>query len=159
MGNQYLNLAKNTSLGIAVAFPEIVAVGQTLYNQEGQTLPVFIVWMIFYSTVSLTISSIINFYNRNWMRENLFSSIPSSILTVATSFFVLGFFRGLFGFAMASDKDWLSVLNNMQLYMVQAYPEEDFIRVWISVGLALVFAGISIGLWKSTEESSLIYES
>ena len=28
---------------------------------------------------------------------------------------------------MASDKDWLSVLNNMQLYMVQAYPEEDFI--------------------------------
>ncbi len=90
-----------------------------------------------------------------WMRENLFSSIPSSILTVATSFFVLGFFRGLFGFAMASDKDWLSVLNNMQLYMVQAYPEEDFIRVWISVGLALVFAGISIGLWKSTEESSL----
>ena len=61
-----------------------------------------------------------------WMRENLFSSIPSSILTVATSFFVLGFFRGLFGFAMASDKDWLSVLNNMQLYMVQAYPEEDF---------------------------------
>ena len=43
----------------------------------------------------------------------------------------------------------------MQLYMVQAYPEEDFIRVWISVGLALVFAGISIGLWKSTEESSL----
>ena len=64
MGNQYLNLAKNTSLGIAVAFPEIVAVGQTLYNQEGQTLPVFIVWMIFYSTVSLTISSIINFYNR-----------------------------------------------------------------------------------------------
>ena len=90
-----------------------------------------------------------------WMRENLFSSIPSSILTVATSFFVLGFFRGLFGFAMASDKDWLSVLNNMQLYMVQAYPEEDFIRVWISVGLALVFAGMSIGLWKSTEESSL----
>ena len=64
MGNEYLNLAKNTSLGIAVAFPEIVAVGQTLYNQEGQTLPVFIVWMIFYSTVSLTISSIINFYNR-----------------------------------------------------------------------------------------------
>lgn len=64
MGNQYLNLAKNTSLGIAVAYPEIVAVGQTLYNQEGQTIAVFIIWMAFYSTVSLTLSSIVNFYNR-----------------------------------------------------------------------------------------------
>jgi len=64
MGNQYLNLAKNTSLGIAVAYPDIVAVGQTLYNQEGQTLPVFLIWMAFYSTVSLTISTIINYYNR-----------------------------------------------------------------------------------------------
>ena len=64
MGNQYLNLAKNTSLGIAVGFPEVVAVGQTLYNQEGQTLPVFLIWMIFFSTVSLTLSTIVNYYNR-----------------------------------------------------------------------------------------------
>lgn len=64
MGNQYLNLAKNTSLGIAVAYPEIVAVGQTLYNQEGQTIAVFIIWMAFYSTISLTLSSIVNYYNR-----------------------------------------------------------------------------------------------
>jgi len=64
MGNQYLNLAKNTSLGIAVAFPEIVSVGQTLYNQEGQTIAVFLIWMAFYSFVSLTLSSIVNFYNK-----------------------------------------------------------------------------------------------
>ena len=38
-----------------------------------------------------------------WMRENLFSSIPSSILTVVTSFFVLGFFRGLFGEDFAGE--------------------------------------------------------
>ena len=66
MGNQYLNLAKNTSLGIAVAYPEIVAVGQTLYNQEGQTMPVFVIWMGFYSFVSLSISGIINYYNRRF---------------------------------------------------------------------------------------------
>ena len=64
MGNQYLNLAKNTSLGIAVAFPEIVAVGQTIYNQEGQTVAVFLIWMAFYSTISIILSSIINYYNR-----------------------------------------------------------------------------------------------
>jgi general L-amino acid transport system permease protein len=64
MGNQYLNLAKNTSLGIAVAYPEVVAVGQTLYNQTGATIPVVILWMLFYVSVSLFISSIVNWYNR-----------------------------------------------------------------------------------------------
>jgi ABC-type amino acid transport system permease subunit len=64
LGNQYLNLAKNTSLGIAVAYPEIVQVGQTLYNQTGQSLPVVLVWMAFFLTVSLTISAVVNYFNR-----------------------------------------------------------------------------------------------
>ncbi len=64
LGNQYLNLAKNTSLGIAVSYPEIVLVGQTLYNQTGQTLPVVLFWMVFYLSVSLILSSIVNYYNR-----------------------------------------------------------------------------------------------
>jgi general L-amino acid transport system permease protein len=64
MGNQYLNLAKNTSLGIAVGYPELVAVGQTVYNQTGQTVPVVLLWMVFYLSVSLFISLIINYYNR-----------------------------------------------------------------------------------------------
>ena len=64
MGNQYLNLAKNTSLGIAVAYPEVVAVGQTIYNQTGATIPVVILWMLFYVSMSLLISAIVNWYNR-----------------------------------------------------------------------------------------------
>ena len=64
LGSQYLNLAKNTSLGIAVAYADIVQVGQTIYNQEGQTLAVFIIWMAFYSAVSLILSGIVNYYNR-----------------------------------------------------------------------------------------------
>ena len=64
LGSQYLNLAKNTSLGIAVAYADIVQVGQTLYNQRGQTLAVFIIWMGFYSIVSLVLSGIVNYYNR-----------------------------------------------------------------------------------------------
>ena len=64
LGNQYLNLAKNTSLGLAVSYPEIVFVGQTLYNQTGQTLPIVLFWMGFYLTVSLVLSSIVNYYNR-----------------------------------------------------------------------------------------------
>ena len=64
IGNQYLNLAKNTSLGIAVAYAEVVAVGQTLFNQTGQALQVFVLWMAFYLTVSLVLSSVVNYYNR-----------------------------------------------------------------------------------------------
>ena len=89
------------------------------------------------------------------VQESLFSSVGSSVLTIVTSYLVLNFFRGMFGFVMSSDKDWLAVLNNMQLYMVQAYPESDFIRVWISVGLTFVFSGLSIGLWSSEDRSNV----
>ena len=89
------------------------------------------------------------------LRENLFSSPTSTLLTFVTSYLMINFFRGMFGFATAPDKDWLSVLNNMQLYMVQAYPESDFIRIWISVGLGFIFTGISVGLWDSEEKTSL----
>lgn len=64
MGNQYLNLAKNTSLGIAIAYPEVVTVGQTLYNQTGQAIQVSLLWMAFYLVVSLILSAIVNHYNR-----------------------------------------------------------------------------------------------
>lgn len=64
IGNQYLNLAKNTSLGIAVAYPEIVAVGQTLANQTGQAMQTFLIWIVFYLLVSLVLSGIVNRYNR-----------------------------------------------------------------------------------------------
>ena len=64
LGSQYLNLAKNTSLGIAVAYADIVQVGQTIFNQKGQALPVFILWMGFYAFVSLILSGVVNYYNR-----------------------------------------------------------------------------------------------
>ncbi len=65
IGNQYLNLFKNTSLGIAVAYPDIVQVGQTLYNQTGQTFPIVIGWMGFFLLGSLILSYIVNYFNRS----------------------------------------------------------------------------------------------
>ncbi|MEZ5175303.1 MAG: ABC transporter permease subunit [Acidimicrobiia bacterium] len=64
LGNQYLNLFKNTSLGTAVGFAEIVGVGFTLLNKNGQTLPIVLVWMAFFLSGSLIISAIVNYYNR-----------------------------------------------------------------------------------------------
>ena len=64
LGNQYLNLSKNTSLGIAVAFPEMVQVGQTMFNQTGDTIQVILIWMAFYLSISLLLSVLVNYYNR-----------------------------------------------------------------------------------------------
>lgn len=63
LGNQYLNLTKNTSLAIAVGSSDLVQVGQTIYNQSGKSLEVFAIWMGFYLACSLTISAVVNFFN------------------------------------------------------------------------------------------------
>jgi general L-amino acid transport system permease protein len=63
LGNQYLNITKNTSLGIAVGFSEIVQVGQTIYNKNNQTLAVFSIYMVFFLACSLTISAVVNYIN------------------------------------------------------------------------------------------------
>ena len=63
LGNQYLNLTKNTSLAIAVGYSDVVNVGETLYNQTGRSLEVVSLWMLFYLACSLTISVVVNFFN------------------------------------------------------------------------------------------------
>jgi general L-amino acid transport system permease protein len=64
LGNQYVNLTKNTSLAIAVGYSDVVQVGQTLYNKNNQTLAMFGVWMGFFLACSLTTSFIVNIINR-----------------------------------------------------------------------------------------------
>ena len=64
LGNQYLNLTKNTSLAIAVGYSDVVQVGQSLYNKNNQTLAVFGIWMIFFLACSLTTSFVVNIINR-----------------------------------------------------------------------------------------------
>ncbi|NNF52871.1 MAG: ABC transporter permease subunit [Acidimicrobiales bacterium] len=63
LGNQYLNLTKNTSLAIAVGMTDIVQVGQSVFNKNNQFLAVFIIWGAFYLICSLTISVIVNYIN------------------------------------------------------------------------------------------------
>lgn len=64
MTSQYLNLTKNSSLGVAVAFPELVNVGNTVMNQSGLAVQVVIIFMSSYLVLSLTISAFLNWYNK-----------------------------------------------------------------------------------------------
>jgi len=62
--SQYLNLAKNSSLAIAIGYPDLFKVGQTMANQTGQPVPVIIMVMSTYLAISLVTSLLMNLYNR-----------------------------------------------------------------------------------------------
>ncbi|MDZ5696857.1 amino acid ABC transporter permease [Chelativorans sp. M5D2P16] len=61
--SQYLNLTKNTSLGLAVGYPELVAVGSTVLNQTGQSVEVVAIWMVVYLGLSVGVASFMNWFN------------------------------------------------------------------------------------------------
>jgi general L-amino acid transport system permease protein len=63
LGNQYLNLAKNSSLGIAIGFFDVYNVGNVISNQTGQSVAIFAVMMAIYLTISLVISLLTNLVN------------------------------------------------------------------------------------------------
>ncbi len=61
--SQYLNLTKNSSLAIAIGFPDLVAIGGTILNQTGQSIEVVAIWMAIYLGLSLATSAFMNWFN------------------------------------------------------------------------------------------------
>ncbi len=61
--NQYLNLAKNSSLAVAIAYPDLYYVARTIFNQTGQTIQIVAMIMGTYLLISLAISLIMNQMN------------------------------------------------------------------------------------------------
>jgi general L-amino acid transport system permease protein len=62
--SQYLNLTKNSSLAIAVGYPDLFKVGETMANQTGQPVAVIALVMGTYLVISLVTSGLMNIYNR-----------------------------------------------------------------------------------------------
>ncbi len=62
--NQYLNLTKNSSLAVAIGYPDLFAVfaGTTL-NQTGQAIEIIAITMAVYLAISLVTSALMNWYN------------------------------------------------------------------------------------------------
>jgi len=66
--SQYLNLTKNSSLAIAVGYMDVRAtLGGITINQTGRELEGILLLAAFYLTVSLSISTVMNIYNRSIM--------------------------------------------------------------------------------------------
>lgn len=62
--SQYLNLTKNSSLAVAIGFPDLFAVAGTTLNQTGQAVPVILMVMASYLSISLLTSLLMNWYNK-----------------------------------------------------------------------------------------------
>ena len=63
--SQYLNLTKNSSLAVAIGYPDLAQVFMgTVLNQTGQAVEVIAITMAVYLTISIVTSSIMNIYNR-----------------------------------------------------------------------------------------------
>jgi general L-amino acid transport system permease protein len=62
--NQYLNLTKNSSLAVAIGYPDFVQIFTgTVLNQTGQAVEVVVITLAVYLTLSLTTSAAMNWYN------------------------------------------------------------------------------------------------
>ncbi len=66
LGNQYLNLSKNSSLAVAVAYADLVLVTTTIMNQSGQSVTGITMIMLTYLAISLTIAAVVNLINRRF---------------------------------------------------------------------------------------------
>ncbi len=64
MTSQYLNLTKNSSLAVAIGYPDLVSIANTTMNQTGQAIEGVAIIMAVFLTISLSISAFMNWYNR-----------------------------------------------------------------------------------------------
>ncbi len=64
LGNQYLNLTKNSSLAVAIGYSDVLNVLNTSGNQSGQNLQTMVIAGGIYLVLSLTIATLVNTFNR-----------------------------------------------------------------------------------------------
>jgi general L-amino acid transport system permease protein len=64
LSSQYLNLLKNSSLAVAIGYPDLVSVANTTINITGQAIEGFAIVMALFVVISLAVSALMNWYNR-----------------------------------------------------------------------------------------------
>tara|TARA_X000000368_G_scaffold95013_3_gene72786 strand:+ start:34717 stop:36528 length:1812 start_codon:yes stop_codon:yes gene_type:complete len=84
-----------------------------------------------------------------WVKKNLFSNVPNTVLTIVFGLLALYSIKGLLGFILSSERRWAAVATNMRLLMAQGYPANQFIRVWFTLGCLMVLTGVSLAVWRS----------
>ncbi len=63
LSSQYMNLTKNSSLAVIVGYPDLVSIGNSTINLNGQALEVIVITMVVYLFLNLVISVLMNLLN------------------------------------------------------------------------------------------------
>ncbi len=82
-----------------------------------------------------------------WVKDNLFSSWWNTTLTFVVAAGILGALVGVLSFVFAPERQWNAVVSNIRLYATFAYPEQDYWRVWMALGIVVVLTGLSVAAW------------
>ena len=69
LASQYLNIVKNSSLAVAIGYPDIMRVATIIISETGKAIEVIAIIMAIYLTFSLIISYLMNIYNRAIMAK------------------------------------------------------------------------------------------
>ena len=65
LASQYMNLIKNTSLGAAVGYSELMMVSSTIMERTGQSVELAVIWIEVYLGLSIVVSLFMNWFNRH----------------------------------------------------------------------------------------------
>ena len=65
LNSEFMNLAKNSSLAFAVAYPELYSIANTTFNQTGRPIEVFLILMATYLIINLMITLGMNTLNQS----------------------------------------------------------------------------------------------
>lgn len=84
-----------------------------------------------------------------WMRKNLFSTPFNSVLTLVFLAFSVLIYRGFLNFVFSENTRWDAVRVNLRLLFTQAYPDENYTRIWVALGIVFGLTGLSIGLMRT----------
>lgn len=80
----------------------------------------------------------------NWVRKNLFSNWFSSLLTLLLGFGLVRGAWGLWSWATTQAR-WDVIPANLHLYFAGRFPDEQYWRLWVLLGLISVLSGLSWG--------------
>lgn len=83
-----------------------------------------------------------------WAKENLFSSVLNSILSLLMLAVIVFFVRGVLSYSFSEDRLWNVIPRNMKLYWTEAYPVAEMTRTWVSLGVVVVLTGLSLAVWR-----------
>ena len=92
---------------------------------------------------------------RVWIKENLLSGDTpiavffNGVLTVVFGLIALNVLQFLTSYIFSPDRRWSAVTFNMKFMMVQAFPQADLFRIWLSVGIFFVLVAWSLVAWNA----------